>query len=65
LEEINNGLKAIEVMHGQIKEIFSLELPENMGRRNVIKIQKKRITKIDELRSYEKIIKKPLQNNCK
>ncbi len=59
-EELENGKYAIKAMHGIIMEINSFELPNNAGARNIVKIKKNAATDIKTLRSYEKIIKKPL-----
>ncbi len=60
-EELKQSEYAITTLGAEIiqKEIFNLNHTENM--RTLIKMQKKRETLISELRSYDKIIKKPLQ----
>ncbi len=58
-EEIEKSKNAISKMHGTIENICSFELPNDAGGRNIIKIQKIQETKTNELRPYEKIIKKP------
>ncbi len=59
--EIEDGKYAIEQMHGKIllQQHFFLSLNEN--ERTLIKIVKLLPTKLEEIRSYEKIVKKPLQ----
>lgn len=59
-EEIKNAYNAIKVMNGVIDDIQEFELPNNAGERTLIKIKKAKETNISKLRSYEKIIKKPL-----
>lgn len=58
-EEIKTSKNAISKMHGEIEEINTFLLSEESGMRNVIKIKKIKETTLNELRSYEKIIKKP------
>ncbi len=58
-EEIENSQNAIFKMHGIVKEVNTFNLPNNAGERNIIKIKKMQETKFDEIRTYEKIIKKP------
>lgn len=58
-EEIKTSKNAISKMHGEIEEINTFLLSEESGMRNIIKIKKIKETTLDELRSYEKIIKKP------
>lgn len=59
IEEIKTSKNAISKMHGEIEEINTFLLSEESGMRNIIKIKKIKETTLDELRSYEKIIKKP------
>lgn len=58
-EEIKTSKNAISKMHGEIEEINTFLLSEESGMRNIIKIKKIKETTLNELRSYEKIIKKP------
>lgn len=60
LEEIENSKMAISKTHGYIEEISTFLLPLNAGERNIVKVKKNQKTQINELRAYEKIIKKPL-----
>lgn len=57
-EEIKTSKNAISKMHGEIEEINTFLLSKESGMRNIIKIKKIKETTLDELRSYEKIIKK-------
>ncbi len=59
IEEIKTSKNAISKMHGEIEEINTFLLSEESGMRNIIKIKKIKETTLNELRSYEKIIKKP------
>ena len=59
IEEIKTSKNAISKMNGEIEEINTFLLSEESGMRNIIKIKKIKETTLNELRSYEKIIKKP------
>ena len=63
-EEISKSMYAIEKMKGKLESIVEFEMFD-AGKRSIIKIQKKEKTLQEELRSYDKIKKKPLQNNIK
>ncbi len=58
-EEINKSKNSIEKMKGKIEQISAFELPHNAGGRNIIKVKKIKDSLVNELRPYEKIIKKP------
>lgn len=60
-EEISKADFAITKLNGIIDNTLKLSLPNNGGMRNIIKIKKIKTSKIEELRPYEKIVKKPLQ----
>lgn len=60
-KEIINGEYAIIKMHGKIVDINKFFLFNNENERALIKVLKLENTLISELRTYEKIIKKPLQ----
>ncbi len=62
-EEIDEALYAVEKMKGIIDNIATFTLYENCGERNIVKIKKISKSKLDNLRSYDKIIKKPLKNS--
>ena len=47
-------------MNGKVEEINTFLLSPSCGHRNIIKIKKIKSTSKDEIRPYEKIIKKPL-----
>lgn len=58
--EINDALFAIEKMKGKLLEKNHFELPKNAGERNIVKVEKIDKTNINELRTYDKIVKRPL-----
>lgn len=58
-EEIKTSKNAISKMHGEIEETNTFLLSRETGMRNIIKVKKLKETTINELRPYEKIIKKP------
>lgn len=64
-EELKEAMDTIEIMGGKVllNNQFSL-LIENADR-SLIKIEKTRNTLSNEIRPYEKVIKKPLQKNGK
>ena len=64
-EEINNASYAIEYLNSIViqKEFFPLY--KNNDFRTILKIKKLNSTKLEDLRSYDKIIKKPLQKKTK
>ena len=61
-EEITESLYAITKMGGKLEDTFSFDLFKDYGGRNILKIKKDQESKFDNLRSYDKIIKKPLKN---
>ncbi len=61
-EEINESRYAIKYLNCQIETIDNFELFNNFGHRTIIKIKKIKESERKSIRSYDKIIKKPLQN---
>ena len=59
--ELEESKSTIELMGGKIIDIFEFDLPKNKGRRNILKIAKERNTYKKEVRTYDKILKKPLK----
>ena len=59
-EELKNGLFAIKQLNSRIYDIQKFELPKNAGNRTLICAIKEKATVIDDIRPYDKIIKKPL-----
>lgn len=60
-KELEDSKNTIELMGGEIIDIVNFDLPNNKGKRSVLKITKKRNTYIKEIRTYDKIVKKPLK----
>ena len=60
-QELEDSLYAINHMGAEVVTDVSFALPFDYGIRTIIKIRKNRNTSINELRGYDKIIKKPLQ----
>lgn len=60
-EEIITAKYAITKMQGSIELIEEFNLPNNGGIRNLIKIKKEQETNKEDLRAYDKIVKKPLK----
>ena len=65
INEIEDSYYAISVMQGKIVKSKEFELAKEAGKRNIVKIKKLNKTNINEIRSYDKIIKKPLQKKIK
>ena len=63
-EELQESLSTLDVMHAKIlnKQEFMIE---NAGIRNILVIQKLIVSTQEDLRSYDKILKKPLQKSVK
>ncbi len=63
-EELQESLSTLDVMHAKIlnKQEFNIE---NAGVRNILVIQKLIGSTLADLRSYDKILKKPLQKSAK
>ncbi len=63
-EELQESLITLDVMHTKIlnKQEFIIE---NAGVRNILVIQKLIGSTLEDLRSYDKILKKPLQKSAK
>lgn len=59
-EELQNAKKAIDVLGCKIEEIFTFELPEEFGMRNIIKIKKIKRTDEKYPRPYAQIKRKTL-----
>ena len=59
-EELNDSMYAIKCMNSSLEKVDNFELYDNNGNRSLIKIKKLKDTDINTVRSYEKIVKKPL-----
>jgi len=60
LEEIEEAKKAIEILGGKIENIISLNLPNDMGKRNIVVIRKIKATDKKYPRAFGKIKERPL-----
>ena len=60
-EELENSKYAINYLGCRLENIVEFELPKNNGKRTLISIKKQKTSELNKLRSYEKIVKKPLQ----
>ncbi len=60
MEEYEEAKKGIETLGGKLKEVLSFDLPNGMGKRNIILIQKIKETPLKYPRSFSKIKEKPL-----
>lgn len=59
-EELKEAMNTIEIMAGILESTINFELYNNNGIRNILKIKKLKETKIDKIRTYDKIVKNPL-----
>ncbi len=64
-ENLEDAKETLEVLNTKIVEQNKFELYKNTGIRNILVIKKLGMTKLEDLRPYDKIIKKPLQKNHK
>jgi len=64
-EELKDAKDTIEIISGEIINIVQFELFNSSGIRNILVIEKTKNTNINDLRTYDKIIKKPLKKNIK
>ena len=62
-DELENSKFAITYLGGKIEDVKEFDLPHDAGKRTLISIQKIQKSKLNKLRPYEKIIKKPLQKS--
>lgn len=63
--ELDEAKETIEIMNGKILKNVDFDLFNNSGLRNILVIEKIKSSLISDLRSYDKIIKKPLKNHNK
>ncbi len=63
--ELEEAKDTIDIMHGKILRIITFLLYDYTNERNLIVIRKYAETTIKELRTYDKIVKKPLQKKLK
>ena len=59
-EEITEGISAIETLGGKVSEVINYELPEMMGKRAIVKVQKIKNTNHKYPRLFGQIKKMPL-----
>ena len=64
-ETLENGLDTIELLNCSLEKQITFNLYNNDYIRNILVIKKLKKTNISELRSYDKIIKKPLKKSSK
>lgn len=60
-EELNQAKDTIALLNGTLKKIIYLELPKQMGTRNIVLIEKTKDTPKNYPRQYATILKKPLK----
>ena len=63
LEELDSSRNAIDILGCEIEIVDTFNLEKDSGNRTLIKIKKLQESDIKKVRSYDKIIKKPLKNN--
>lgn len=64
-ETLEDARETIEIMNANIINQITFELFNNSGTRNIIVIKKYKDTNLSILRTYDKIIKKPLKKRSK
>ena len=64
-EELENSIYAIKQLNCSIDNIITFDLYNNSGVRTLISIKKNKNTELKNIRTYDKIIKKPLQKRGK
>ncbi len=62
--ELVEAKKTISLMNSKIEDIISFNLYKESGIRNIIRIKKEEETKLEMLRPYNKILRKPLAKKC-
>lgn len=64
-DSLEDSKTTIELMKGKILNQHKFELYNNSGTRNIVVVEKQAKTELENLRSYDKIIKKPLKKKIK
>ena len=64
-EELENSMYAIKQLNCSIDNVITFDLYNNSGVRTLISIKKNKNTELKNIRTYDKIIKKPLQKRGK
>ena len=62
-DTLEESKETIDIMHGKIINHIKFELFKETGTRNIVVVEKLQKTNLESLRSYDKIIKKPLKKN--
>ena len=65
IEELENSMYAIKYLNCSLDNIITFDLYNNSGVRTLISIKKNKNTELKNIRTYDKIIKKPLQKRGK
>lgn len=65
IEELENSKYAIEQLNCSIDKVITFDLYNTTGVRTLISIKKNKNTELKNIRTYDKIIKKPLQKRGK
>lgn len=61
--ELKEAEETIKLLNCTVEEIVQFNLYNEAGIRNILKIKKNKENNVKELRSYDKILKKPLKKN--
>lgn len=61
IDELQEAETTIKIMGGKVIDNISFNLPNDMGLRTILNIKKIRNSFLDEIRTYDKILKKPLK----
>ena len=64
-ENLEDSKETIEIMNGKILNKVTFELYNNSGTRNILVVEKHKDTEIGNIRTYDKILKKPLKKKNK
>lgn len=64
-EELENSMYAIKQLNCSLDNVITFDLYNNSGVRTLICIRKNKNTELKNIRTYDKIIKKPLQKRGK
>lgn len=64
-DEFKEAQDTISIMGGELVETISFTLIQENSDRSLVKLKKLRETLLSEVRTYDKIVKKPLQKNDK
>ena len=59
-EELDEAKNAIKILGGEIEKIIEIDLPDDLGKREIILIKKIKVTNIKYPREFKKIKERPL-----